>query len=730
MVRGHDNIFLDVSNTNFTIGTTTATFSLSYDGVEGGQNKSVCQGQQTSFTLKYGTVGGFSSNSNISVAGIPSGTTVSLSSTTASTTSDIILTVATTLSVAPGIYQLVVSATSGATTKGANVYLDVQNGNFTIVSGVSPVSNATGQPTSVNLNWTGDAAATFYNLIVSTDVDFTNIIVDGNVSGTSFTVSGLSANANYFWKVKPKNSSCEGNFGESMRFTTGSSACTDHTSTNVPIAISASGTPTINSILTVPTTLDNISSVTVTVNISHSYTADLTATLISPNGTQIVLCTNQCGSNNDVSATFSDLGTANVCGGTPTISGTVLPSQALTGLNAENPSGNWTLRIFDNANADGGALNAWSMNICTSNNNALACGDISTTWNGSVWTNGFPVDNVSATIDGNLALNRNLEACNLTLINNSEMTVQSGINILIQNEVSIESGSDFWMENNSNLVQVNNVANTGSAVIKRNSNPLMRLDYTTSPTLLFSNAQRVGNNENQFFRLAPIVSTSALLQRQRIWLNLTNENGFFAQTMIGFMESALNAEDNLDGKYIGDSSTFFASKIGDDNFAVQLKALPFTDNAVFPMNFASSAAGSYSNAIDHIDSAFAGQEIFLKDNQNQILVNLESGYDFSTSAGAFPGRFEVVFRDPSLETTEFNMARDVMVAVSDNIKIRSQSEHIAAVSISDLLGRKIYDENAIGKNVLTIDDFQKQQQALIIKIVLESGIVVYMKVVF
>jgi subtilisin-like proprotein convertase family protein len=101
-------------------------------------------------------------------------------------------------------------------------------------------------------------------------------------------------------------------------------------------------------------------------DVSHTWINDLTATLISPSGTQIVLFANPCtDAVEDIAATFSDNGTALVCSNNPGISGTVLPSQALSGLVGQNSTGTWTLRIRDAFNQDGGALNSWGLNVCT-----------------------------------------------------------------------------------------------------------------------------------------------------------------------------------------------------------------------------------------------------------------------------------------------------------------------------------------------------------------------------
>ena len=110
-----------------------------------------------------------------------------------------------------------------------------------------------------------------------------------------------------------------------------------------------------------------------------------------------------------------------------------------------------------------------------------------TTWNGSAWSNGTtPSSTIEAFIAGAYTTTANgaFTAKKLT-VNSGSLTINSGTNLNITNEVINNAGTNgIVIENNANLIQVNNVANTGVAVVKRNSNPLYRLDYTlwSSPT--------------------------------------------------------------------------------------------------------------------------------------------------------------------------------------------------------------------------------------------------------
>ena len=87
---------------------------------------------------------------------------------------------------------------------------------------LTPVNNATNQPTTVTLVWNKSALATSYRVQVSTDSLFNTLIVnDSTVTDSTRVVSGLGSGVNYWWRVNGKIS--VGNVGawcQSYKFTT------------------------------------------------------------------------------------------------------------------------------------------------------------------------------------------------------------------------------------------------------------------------------------------------------------------------------------------------------------------------------------------------------------------------------------------------------------------------------------------------------------------------------
>lgn len=101
-----------------------------------------------------------------------------------------------------------------------------------------------------------------------------------------------------------------------------------------------------------------------------------------------------------------------------------------------------------------------------------------TTWNGTSWSDHEPTATSTALIIGNFTATQNIEACTLTVSNNAVVNIPAGLNVILNGKLSVVAGSTFTLENNANLLQSTDVANTGNIIVRRNTSPLLRQDYT------------------------------------------------------------------------------------------------------------------------------------------------------------------------------------------------------------------------------------------------------------
>ncbi|MBP6754661.1 MAG: DUF3494 domain-containing protein [Bacteroidia bacterium] len=104
------------------------------------------------------------------------------------------------------------------------------------------------------------------------------------------------------------------------------------------------------------------------------------------------------------------------------------------------------------------------------------CGS-TTTWNGNSWSNGIPTYGNSVIFTGNFTSTSDLSACSILVTNNASVLCHN--TIFVYNEITIDTGSSFEINNNNNLLQINPLAtNIGNILIHRNTSTLVRLDHT------------------------------------------------------------------------------------------------------------------------------------------------------------------------------------------------------------------------------------------------------------
>jgi PKD repeat protein/photosystem II stability/assembly factor-like uncharacterized protein len=109
-----------------------------------------------------------------------------------------------------------------------------------------------------------------------------------------------------------------------------------------------------------------------------------------------------------------------------------------------------------------------------------------TTWNGTVWSNGAPSLTKTVVLSGNYISSGDLSACTLTVTNNSQITFNAGHTLIVDGNVTVDAGSTLSIENNAALRQVNdNATNSGTIIVKRDATAMNRLDYTawSSPVI-------------------------------------------------------------------------------------------------------------------------------------------------------------------------------------------------------------------------------------------------------
>lgn len=238
-------------------------------------------------------------------------------------------------------------------------------------------------------------------------------------------------------------------------------------------------------------------------------------------------------------------------------------------------------------------------------------------------------------------------------------------------------------------------------------------------SLVFNNNQRSANNNDQFFRTTQHSSElNSGNEAHRFWLNMTGNGSEFSQAVIGYFTNATNGIEDYDSKYFNDGPIALMSVVNSTDLVIQGRALPFDINDVVPLKYKVTTAGNYTITIDHVDGLFTAgaQAIYIKDNLTTTIHSLtDSPFTFTTLAGTFENRFEIVYQSSTLGIDiPTSLENQVIVYYQeDNFVINSGNLEMNTVKVYDLRGRLIAEENAINASETKIKVVAAKQIFLI-----------------
>jgi hypothetical protein len=300
------------------------------------------------------------------------------------------------------------------------------------------------------------------------------------------------------------------------------------------------------------------------------------------------------------------------------------------------------------------------------------------------------------------------------------------------NNANIESSLYFWRKINGDTGSAYAVYNSlGATATPSSASPNGTIQVgqgffvkaKSNSTISFTNAMRVANNDNQFFRTNQI-------QKDRIWLNLTNGSGVFSQTLIGYITDATQGVDIYDGKYINDSPVALTSNINNEEYTIQGRPA-FDPTDVVALNFKTDAAGDYTIALDHFDGVFAtGQDIYLLDNNTGAETDLKAGpYTFAAAAGVDNTRFSLKYQKTlKVDAPAFNENSVRVYKNNGMLYVNSGIFAISNIKVFNIQGRLIAEQKNVKATTAAISNLKATRQVLIVKIASEDNKEVIKKV--
>jgi hypothetical protein len=254
----------------------------------------------------------------------------------------------------------------------------------------------------------------------------------------------------------------------------------------------------------------------------------------------------------------------------------------------------------------------------------------------------------------------------------------------------------------------------------------------------FQNNMRVVGNNDQFFRTSNKASNASFistLEKNRVWLELSNNQGAFKQTMVGYITNATNNLDRgFDGLILEAGNVIsFYSLVTDSKLGIQGRALPFDNNDIVPLGYRSTVSGNFTVKLSNFDGFFDTTNVYLEDLLLNVIHDLkQSDYNFVTEAGTFDGRFQLRYTNSTLSNNEFNFDENTVIVYKNNsdIVVNSSNTIMSNIKVFDIRGRQLFDSKKINNNEFTISNLNSAEQVLILTITSVDGKIVNKKIVF
>src|SRR3989344_731753 len=331
MVICENGTFFDISNNVFTITAATNDYTVSLTT----SSVSACQGSDGVFTVQVGQIGSYTDPVTLSATGLPGGLVALFSPNPVTPGNSSTLTISGTAGVSPGTYPFTVQGNSTSGIHTAPATISVSTNTSVVSTLLTPADAEPSAGLPLTLTWSNPNAGILYDIQIATDAAFVSVVESATgLTSPNYTATLLAASTTYYWRVNSYNSCSSAGNTTAFSFTT--SSCGTFNSTNIPVSISASGTPTVTSTLSIPTnaTINDLNVVNLTG--THTYMSDLSFTLTSPQGTVVTLFGGVCTDNNNFDVEFDDEAASATLPCPPTDGNAYQPTGSLSDFDGEN----------------------------------------------------------------------------------------------------------------------------------------------------------------------------------------------------------------------------------------------------------------------------------------------------------------------------------------------------------------------------------------------------------
>ncbi|WP_160130505.1 lamin tail domain-containing protein [Kordia antarctica] len=281
-------------------------------------------------------------------------------------------------------------------------------------------------------------------------------------------------------------------------------------------------------------------------------------------------------------------------------------------------------------------------------------------------------------------------------------------------DVSISNpGPHAFNYSTDDYAMYNTVGGIGTSSISGSSAPTgfiasgqgFFMEAITAGTVTFNNSMRSNTYANNDFFRPNTAENDPTIEKDRVWLNLTNPDGVFSELLIGFFDDATLQKDRLyDGiRLKGSNYVSFYSKDSTNEYGIQGRPT-FIESDIVPLGYDSTILGDLTISLGELDGILNTTDVYLKDLQLNITHDIKlADYTFTTTDGIFPNRFQLQF----INTTVLNVEdviteNDLAVYLNTNneleIKQRTRTQ-INTVTLYSMLGKQLASINDMNQKI-------------------------------
>ncbi|HHH53331.1 MAG TPA: T9SS type A sorting domain-containing protein [Bacteroidetes bacterium] len=263
-----------------------------------------------------------------------------------------------------GHFEPVIAAISnGGDTIYTGISWDLYTNRYKELPVLNPIPGSEGNHLNTEFKWKKPKATDYVNIYISKNPAFpvNETIVKTEITDSFFLPENtLDYSSLYYWKLEFANNCGITSPDTIYTFSTIALDCKDYASDDVPVIIKSK--KTVSASIEIENDL-TITDLNVSLKGFHQYFKEISASLLSPDSTKILLFNYKpFNYNGNFNLTFDDEASSKI---KSPPNGTYIPAEPLSVFNGKNAKGIWSLEITDNKTSQSGQLLSFVLNICS-----------------------------------------------------------------------------------------------------------------------------------------------------------------------------------------------------------------------------------------------------------------------------------------------------------------------------------------------------------------------------